>query len=891
MDTAISDWLTAKAKFQPGAPALEAPGRGPLSYENLRLLMKQTVSKLNECGVGRGDRVAVVLPNGPEMASAFLAVSAGATCAPLNPAYGFEECIYYLKDLSAKALIVQEGIPHAAEEAAASLGVSLLRLHAESEREAGRFHLTGGPRPLAPPGGWAAADDVALVLHTSGTTSKPKIVPLTHANLLTSAENIQRTLLLTPRDRCLNIMPLFHIHGLVGALLSSLQAGACIVCTEGFRAPKFFSWMEETRPTWYSAVPTMHQAILARATVEGADPAGYGLRLIRSSSASLPPQVMTQLESVFQSPVIESYGMTEAAHQMASNPLPPAPRKPGSVGLPAGPEVAVMDENGALLAAGATGEVVIRGPNVTHGYEAGADVNRKAFTNGWFRTGDQGYFDADGYLFLTGRLKEIINRGGEKISPREIDEVLLDHPCVAQAVTFAVPHAQLGEEVGAAVVLRDGGEVTGRELQSFVGERLADFKIPRVVRILDEIPKGPTGKVQRIGLAERLGIEPMDASAESGRPSRKLPSTPTEEQLAAIWSEVLGIPSPEVDAGFFALGGDSMLLTQVLSRVEGAMNVSLPLVELLDGPAIEEMAAIVDRMAGDGLAASSRHAGLIPIQPDGDRIPLYCAGEGGVNLVSTAYLARELGNDQPVFGFPPVNPSISGEADGVERIASLSIEQMRSHRPNGPYFLAGICFGGIVVHEMARQLKQQGETVGMLAMIVCPNPVWQESLSLPDRWRARVVHVASRLKYQWRLMGDFTASEKVRHIRRFVNSRTRRLARSVRRGNGNADSRVTDAVHQTRREIAARGWKPSRYDGPAVLFRDPAPRAADIDDPQMGWAGLIQEPVSVFDLPEQVAVNLWTEANVRFIAAQLRRELDARANNSGGFKRSSRAGA
>jgi acyl-CoA synthetase (AMP-forming)/AMP-acid ligase II len=301
-------------------------------------------------------------------------------------------------------------------------------------------------------------------------------------------------------------MPLFHIHGLIAGVLAPLAAGSQVFCTPGFNALRFFAWMEEAAPTWYTAVPTMHQAILSRAGKNADVIARHRLRFLRSSSSSIPPQVIRELEETFGAPLIESYGMTEAAHQMASNPLPPAVRKPGSVGLAAGPEIAIMDEQGGLLPRGAVGEIVIRGPNVTSGYENNPKANAEAFVGGWFRTGDQGVIDADGYLSLTGRLKEIINRGGEKISPREVDEILMDHPAVAQVVCFGMPHAKLGEEVAAVVVVRDGAAVTERELQAFVGGRAADFKVPRRILFMDEIPKGATGKLQRIGLAARLGL-------------------------------------------------------------------------------------------------------------------------------------------------------------------------------------------------------------------------------------------------------------------------------------------------------------------------------------------------------------------------------------------------
>ena len=354
--------------------------------------------------------------------------------------------------------------------------------------------------------GMAEAQDVALVLHTSGTTSRPKIVPLRQINVTASAYHIGVSLALTPGDVSLNIMPLFHIHGLIAATLASVAAGGAVSCTPGFNAFRFFAWFDEVRPTWVTAVPTMHQTLLQYAERNREILARGRLRLLRSSSASLPPQVMTALEEAFGVPVLESYGMTEAAHQMAANPLPPAPHYPGSVGIAAGPEVAIMDEAGTLQPPGTPGEVVIRGRNVTAGYEANPDANAKAFTHGWFRTGDEGWLDEAGYLRLTGRLKEIINRGGEKVSPLEVDAVLMDHPAVQQVVTFAMPHDKLGEEVAAAVVLREGLSVDEAGLRAFAGERLAGFKVPRRIVFLAEIPKGATGKLQRIGLSARLGL-------------------------------------------------------------------------------------------------------------------------------------------------------------------------------------------------------------------------------------------------------------------------------------------------------------------------------------------------------------------------------------------------
>ena len=493
------------------ALAIGAPDRPWLDYGGLRALAAATAAALHAAGVGRGDRVAIVLPNGPEMAAAFVAIAQAAVTAPLNPAYRVEEFDFYLSDLKARAIVVPEGYEGPALEAAGRHGLVVLRLGVAEGAPAGSFALRAEGRAGSADTGAPGPEDVALILHTSGTTSRPKIVPLLQSNLAASARNIGAALALTPADRCLNVMPLFHIHGLIAAVTSSLAAGGSIWCAPGFDGLRFFGWLDAAAPSWYTAVPTMHQTILARAGRNAESVAGARLRLIRSSSASLPPQVMVALAETFGAPVIESYGMTEACHQMASNPLPPRAQKPGSVGVAAGPEVRIADEaENRLLGPGAVGEVVISGPNVTPGYEGNPEANAKSFFEAegrrWFRTGDQGAFDAEGYLGLTGRLKEIINRGGEKVSPLEVDAVLMDHPAVQQVVTFAMPHRALGEEVAAAVVLREGAEAGEGEIRDFCAARLAGFKVPRRVVILAEIPKGATGKLQRIGLASKLGL-------------------------------------------------------------------------------------------------------------------------------------------------------------------------------------------------------------------------------------------------------------------------------------------------------------------------------------------------------------------------------------------------
>jgi acyl-CoA synthetase (AMP-forming)/AMP-acid ligase II len=501
--------MTLKELLKAGADdaiAIAAPGRPALSYRALRALAATTMASLNAAGIGRNDRVAIVLPNGPEVATCFVACAGAVASAPLNPAYRADEFEFYLDDLQAKALIVERGSSSPAMAAAQKLGVQVIELVVAEGAAAGQFSLVAPSAVPCASGGPAQDGDVAMVLHTSGTTSRPKRVPLSVANLCASANNIAATLQLTPSDIGLNIMPLFHIHGLLAGLLAPLSAGSQVFCTPGFNALRFFKWMDEAHPSWYTAVPTMHLAIASRGKHNAEVLARHPLRFIRSSSSAMPPQLIQQLETMFKAPLIESYGMTEATHQMASNPLPPLARKPGSVGRAAGPEIAIRGEDGALLGAGEVGEIVIRGPSVTAGYENNPKANEEAFVDGWFRTGDQGTIDPEGYLSITGRLKEIINRGGEKVSPREIDEILLDHVSVAQVVVFGAPHKRLGEEVAAMVVLHEGHECEERELQQFVAQRVAGYKVPKKILFVDELPKGATGKLQRIGLAQRIGL-------------------------------------------------------------------------------------------------------------------------------------------------------------------------------------------------------------------------------------------------------------------------------------------------------------------------------------------------------------------------------------------------
>ena len=465
-----------------------------LTYAELRRQVQAMANIFASAGIEPGDRVAIALSNGIPVVVCFLAASIAGTAAPLNPAYRHDEFVFYLDDTKAKLLVVPaEGADQAVRAAAGKIPVLSVTMtdHQVSALNVPSNITANPPTP----------DQIALILHTSGSTGQPKRVPIRHRNLAISAANIARHYQLTPNDVSLCVMPLFHVHGLVASVLAALCSGGKVIVPAKFNALSFWRTVREYAATWYSAVPTIHQVLLSRAGNER--PAGVeSLRFIRSCSSALAPEHMRKMEHLFGIPVLEAYGMTEASHQMASNPLPPHARKAGSVGHASGIDIGIMDAQGTLLPPGERGEIVIRGASVVSEYENNPQANATSFTQGWFRTGDQGFLDEDGYLVLTGRLKEMINRGGEKISPRELDELLLSNPAVSEAVCFGFVHPTWGEEVAAAVVLHAGHATGEAELLAFCKERVSDFKRPKKIFVVEAIPKTASGKIQRRIVAE-----------------------------------------------------------------------------------------------------------------------------------------------------------------------------------------------------------------------------------------------------------------------------------------------------------------------------------------------------------------------------------------------------
>ncbi len=865
-DDVIPDLLRYYARLTPDRSAILAPSARPMTYAALLRQIETTIRTLSAMGIGPGDRVAVVLRNGPEMAVCFLAVASMAACAPLNPAYRASEFDFYLQDLKPKAVILESGLDSPVREVAAQHGIPLVEIGFRPEAEAGAFWLEPREGPLV----LSTPDDPALVLHTSGTTSRPKMVTLSQRNLLASARQIADSLELTAADCCLNVMPLFHIHGLVGAALSTLSAGGALVCTPGFQAAAFFDWLEEFRPSWYTAVPTMHQAVLARAAQlswEG----GGGLRFIRSCSSALPPRVMAQLEALFGVPVIEAYGMTEASHQMASNPLPPRLRKPGSVGLSTGTEIRILDAERRPLPPGEVGEIVIRGPGVMQGYVSPPEANADAFVEGgWFRTGDQGRLDAEGYLFIEGRTKEIINRGGEKISPREVDEALLEHPAVAEALAFALPEARLGEDVGAAVVLHKGVSVTEAELQSFVASRLAEFKVPRRVIFVDTMPKGATGKPQRIGLAEKLGIA-MPAPPTATKPQERRavvePRSQLEQRLVEIWAEALRLERVGIYDDFFELGGDSQAAVQVALQIASETGRPFSAIDLINRPTIAETSALLSVGGGSG---GQPQQYLARVQPHGSRPPLFCIGGGPLQRD----LARLLGSDQPFLA--PAYPDLSmlPRPCRLEDIAAFHVTTIRTEQPKGPYRVAGWCVDGLVAYEVAQQLRRQGEEVEILVLFDALNDPLH-GLSGFQASKARLQRLGRKARFHLQVLRGLRLAEAPGYIAGRMNTLMEQARRKIAQKMMHARVPVPAAAVDMMaiQHDAAERYRPTPYDGRVLLLQRELRPAGEDPDERLGWGDLIAD-LRIQKVPGDHR-DMFLEPHVQITAEALRRYLSA----------------
>lgn len=562
-----------------GRDAILSPNRRALTYKDLGEQIEAVAQALAAAGLSRGRRVAVALPHGAEFAVAVLATCCAVTCAPLNDQLTEEALVGLLAAMRIEALIVMADLETNATRAARRLSIPRIELLAAPGVTAGAFELAAQyERPAVaaePPG----LGDIALLTHTSGTTGRPKVMPFEHWRMGESARNRVELAAILPTDRCLAVVPFHSTVAIRRGLLPALLTGSAVICPQALDAATLVTLLDTMRPTQLLAPPVV-QIAMAEEFERRSPPPPHCLRFVTSAFTALENGVRRRIERTFGVPVTESYGMAECG-SIADTPLAPRLAPSGSVGRAHTLDVAVVDDAGGFLDPGHPGEIVVRGPEVFSGYENDAEANRAAFREGWFRTGDAGRIDRDGFIYLVGRIKDLINRGGNKVSPTEVEDALRQHTAVAEAAAFAVPHPTLGEDVFAAVVPCDS-RLTEGELRRFVRSRLAPVRQPTRILLMERLPRGTLGKVSRLelaGLARRLAA----ADLLSPRPG-------IETMLARIFAEVLEVPAVGRSGNFFHLGGDSMRAVRALVQIEAALGARIDMELLFDHPTVAELA-------------------------------------------------------------------------------------------------------------------------------------------------------------------------------------------------------------------------------------------------------------------------------------------------------------
>jgi len=851
------DVLRFWAKRTPDAPAFLTETGVALRFNDVLDRIEEIGASLNARGFGRGDRIAVIHPGGVDLAVAIVGIWSHATVIALSPTQQLGEYATYLRDLRLDAVAIAAGKIAPAREAADQLGIPILDLVPVDGDGSGHIRLEGptANRPHKP--GLAGPDDVAVVLMTSGTTLERKLVPRRHSHLVLRAEDYARMLQFTRAERGANLMQLHHGAGL-GAITYAPFAGGSVAHFPGKDMPRIFRCLEHLKPTHISGPYTAFHAMLAqqdrlRESIHCIRP---GLRMLRTGAGHLDARVAENLEALFEVPVIQAYSSSETGF-IACEPLPPIPRKRGSVGLPGSTKIAIIDDRGDHLPANDVGEIIVSGPKVLDGYENNPVANADSFIDGWFRTGDLGYFDTDGYLFLTGRIKELINRGGQKIMPGEIDAAIMAHPDVAAAAAFPVPHPTLGDDVAAAVVLQPGATLTRKTLIDAVRKELGDAKIPRLILFVDDIPKGETGKIQRYKLAAAFGLD------GSTRPSGKgaAPSTSTEVTLQRIWSETLQLQTVAVDEDFFSLGGDSILAVELFLRIEEELGRRLPRAALFEASTVAEMARHID------ISAPARC--LVPIQPNGDRPPLFCVHDIYGQVLNFRMLAQHLGPDQPVYGL-----QLAG-LDGTETplaryedMAARYISEIRLVQPSGPYHIGGYSMGGSIAYEMAQQLRDAGEKVDLLGLF-----------DAFPRYGPRRSLLADWFTQKGNTLSDSSATAVARYIGRGFGNIAQNVGTAIwRRLFGLAwrfcERRMSTIPKPLHRPIAAsylasRSYRMRPYAGDAVLFMAEDNRN-DHDHVVENWRKLIGGQLDIRPI-SGLHNEILAEPHVRMLARELSR--------------------
>jgi acyl-CoA synthetase (AMP-forming)/AMP-acid ligase II/thioesterase domain-containing protein/acyl carrier protein len=863
----ICDVIMHWAGTQPDAPALIDPDVGTVSYGNLVKEMTVLRQSIFENGFGREDRIGIIHPGGVELAIRMLGVMSGFTAVPLNPAFTETEFRDHLQGRGVTALMADPGTADGAIAAAQSLGIPNLEGFDAGNRESVALEPIAEEKPDNDSCPLSSPEDIAIIWGTSATTAQSKIVPSRHKRLLVRASVEESVYGVGPDDVGIVFRPL-HYSGPFHNVACTLYSGSAIVVLPKFEPAEFFRCLTANAVTWYSGGPTFHRAIHAYVTANPHVTEGLRLRFIRVGSAALEPEIFEDLERMFGVPVETNYNSGESG-RIANSLHGTAPRKKGSVGVPverlgvANAAVRIRSLDGQFLPAGARGEVVVRGGQVFEGYENAPELNSEIFVDGWFRTGDEGFLDEDGYLTLTGRIKEMINRGGEKVSPAEVDAALLSHPDVREAATFPLRHPTLGEEVAAAVVQAPGAALTDQILTRYLVDRLTGFKVPRRFYFVDEIPKSDAGKLQRYKLAEALGVSADIGTHGAGVSDRE--ATPLEAQLQVIWARALGIPEVGVDDNFLMLGGDSLQAVELFLRIEKVLGRRLPRAVLFEAGTVAEMAQRIEDLTPSPC--------LVPIQPKGDGLPFFCVHDGNGQVLNYRDLARLVGEAQPFYGIQCRGLDDKDEIPftRIEDMAAYYIGEIKKVQPAGPYFLGGYSFGGRVAYVMAQQLRAAGEEVALLALLDTASGYGQRHVTTRDwlahhRERMRSLGVSQIPAYLWlrtaNLAGIIYMGTRIRCFAlawRILESRNWPVPRFMRR-----PVPANDMIRRT--------YQAKSYDGDATLFK--AERYAwNHADAHDGWRDLIKGKLEIRPIPGR-HYEIVKQPHVQALAVELADALD-----------------
>ena len=693
------------AKSRPESLAVVATGFEPLTYRGLRDYVARTTVRLRESGLDRSARVAVALPSGADAALAIVATACAAVAVPIDTQLTAPEIDGRLARLRPRAVIVPGDGPSATRDVAMGRGLAVIEANSEGRGKLGlslRASEVGRAAAAEEPDAVA----IAFILQTSGTTARPKLIPSSHRNMLAAAARVQSWFDLTRADRCLNVSPVCYAHGLHVTVFTPLITGGSVAFPLNPTSLDVDEWLGGLRPTWYSAGPPLHRFMLDKTKLLSNVRSIHGLRFVVSGGAPLTRELQEGLSATLGVPVLEHYGSSEAM-QVSSNRPPPGPAKPGTCGIPEKGTVKIVAEGGRELPTGEHGEVLLGGPTVTSGYLDAPELNRASFVEGWFRTGDIGSLDAEGFLILHGRKTELINRGGEKISPPEIDEALQRHPLVAEAAAFAIPHMGLGEDVAAAVVLKEGASVTALKLREFLLPSLALFKIPRRIVFVDRLPKGTTGKVQRQRLVELLETRSEPFVEASDR---------LHSALLRIWSRLLETSDLSIDDDFFDKGGDSLRATELMRELRQLTGKAIPNTLLFESTTIR---ALVERLS-EKETPRAKAAVRIGAASDGGAPLLFFHGDWTTGGFYLEHLARKLGPEVSLIAVSPHGIGDEPIPPSIEEMAADRLPAILNAQPKGPYRLAGHCVGGIVALETARLLITLGNKVQAVVMVDSP---------------------------------------------------------------------------------------------------------------------------------------------------------------------------